>query len=244
MARWSRMLNREFVPWLEVPSGASWLDVGCGTGALSRTLFEIASPGSVTGVDPSPQFVEAARAQVPEARFVVGGAERLPFEDESFDAAAAALCFHIMPDPVSGAAEIYRVLRRGGAAGATVWPASNGMEAFIRLFEMAGRLGLPPREGHSQVGDSTSFGAVFEQTGFEDVVIRDITIPTVFRDFEEYWEPVGNRPGAGRTEAYVAALSESDRQRLRTAMRESLPVQPDGSIHLKARALALRARKT
>ena len=243
MARWSRLLNRRLVPWLEVPGGAAWLDVGCGTGALSQTLFELAAPGSVTGIDPSEQFVAAARSAVSGGTFEVAPAERLPFADASFDAAAAALCFHVMPDPAGGAAEMWRVLRPGGVAGATVWPATDGMEGFNRLWEAANRLGLPPRSNQSQVGDSKNFAEVFERAGFQEVVVEDLVIATVYRDFDDYWTPINAGPGTGRTEAYVAAMNADDRERLRSEMERTLPVEPDGTIHLKARALALRARK-
>ena len=44
IGRWSRLVAREFVAWLGVAGGAAWLDVGCGTGALSQTVLEAADP--------------------------------------------------------------------------------------------------------------------------------------------------------------------------------------------------------
>ena len=43
VGRWSRLVAREFVKWLALPPGSRWLDVGCGTGALTQTLEQVAS---------------------------------------------------------------------------------------------------------------------------------------------------------------------------------------------------------
>src|SRR6516165_3047150 len=54
VGRWSRRAAREFIAW--------WLDVGCGTGALTQTILTTAAPCEVLGVDPSEGFVAYARA--------------------------------------------------------------------------------------------------------------------------------------------------------------------------------------
>src|SRR5436305_14537774 len=65
VGRWSRLVAREFVAWLAVPAGARWLDVGCGTGALSQIILEVASPGEVIGIDPSEGYIAYAREHIP-----------------------------------------------------------------------------------------------------------------------------------------------------------------------------------
>jgi SAM-dependent methyltransferase len=64
VGRWSRLVAREFVAWLGVAGGAAWLDVGCGTGALSQTVLEAADPAAVVGIDPSLGFLAHARARL------------------------------------------------------------------------------------------------------------------------------------------------------------------------------------
>ncbi|MFL6423339.1 MAG: class I SAM-dependent methyltransferase [Nitrososphaeraceae archaeon] len=61
IGRWSRLVARQFLNWLDVSSGAQWLDVGCGTGILSQTILDIASPQMVVGVEPSEEYIEFAR---------------------------------------------------------------------------------------------------------------------------------------------------------------------------------------
>jgi ubiquinone/menaquinone biosynthesis C-methylase UbiE len=64
VGRWSRRVAREFLAWLAVPPVRRWLDVGCGTGALSQTILERASPQAAQGVDPSAGFIAYARAHL------------------------------------------------------------------------------------------------------------------------------------------------------------------------------------
>lgn len=90
------------------------LDIGCGHGALARTLWRAGF--TVTGIDPAPEAVAAARMAVPETRIVQGGAEALPFATASFDACIFLNSLHHVPVPLMQAAlrEALRVLRPGG----------------------------------------------------------------------------------------------------------------------------------
>jgi ubiquinone/menaquinone biosynthesis C-methylase UbiE len=57
IGRWGRLVARAFVPWMGIASDAQWLDVGCGTGALTATIVALAEPAAVLGVDPSEAFL-------------------------------------------------------------------------------------------------------------------------------------------------------------------------------------------
>ena len=80
VGRWSRLVARELLAWLAVPAGREWLDLGCGTGALSRTILLHASPARLTGVDPSEGLLASARPQItdPRVEFRHGEARRYP----------------------------------------------------------------------------------------------------------------------------------------------------------------------
>lgn len=90
------------------------LDIGCGGGEMARVLVQAGH--AVTGIDPAPQAIAAARERVPEARFVIGGAEALPFGPGSFDACVFLNSLHHVPVPLMETAlrEALRVLRPGG----------------------------------------------------------------------------------------------------------------------------------
>lgn len=71
VGRWSRPVAGQFLSWLAQPGGGNWTDVGCGTGALVAGILSACAPASVTGIDRSEGFVEAARSHSadPRARF-------------------------------------------------------------------------------------------------------------------------------------------------------------------------------
>ncbi|MFF5035487.1 class I SAM-dependent methyltransferase [Nocardia salmonicida] len=99
-------------------AGDRVLDVGCGTGYLTRQLAEIAEVGSVVGVDPSTRVIaRAARLNKnPNCSYVVGVAESLGAEGDSFDVVASCLMLHHLPENLRSTAlgEMLRVLRPGG----------------------------------------------------------------------------------------------------------------------------------
>ena len=61
VGRWSRKVAPPFLAWLGVPDGRKWLDVGCGTGALSAAILDHCAPASVAGVEPSEGFLKTAQ---------------------------------------------------------------------------------------------------------------------------------------------------------------------------------------
>ena len=87
MGRWSRQVAPRFHDWLNVPAGLDWLEVGCGTGALSSTSVDRCAPKSLVSIDASEGFLATARANVPDGRvtFQVGDAQALPVESAPKD---------------------------------------------------------------------------------------------------------------------------------------------------------------
>ena len=76
VGRWSRLVANEFLQWLSVPAGRDWLDVGCGTGALTQTILNEADPPSLLAWTPrlalwpmrQPVWLIPERASEPEMR--------------------------------------------------------------------------------------------------------------------------------------------------------------------------------
>src|SRR5574338_1070148 len=75
IGRWSRLVAREFVHWLAAPADARWLDVGCGTGALTATILDMGAPARVSSIDRSLAYASFARATVSGARVAVTAAD-------------------------------------------------------------------------------------------------------------------------------------------------------------------------
>ena len=107
VGRWSRRVAAEFLPWLDIPANSSWLDVGCGTGAVSETILHTSAPKRVTGIDRSENYINFATAHIQDKRaeFKLGDAQALPVESGSMDAAVSALMLNFVPRPEAAAAE-------------------------------------------------------------------------------------------------------------------------------------------
>jgi SAM-dependent methyltransferase len=243
IGRWSRLVAREFVPWLGIKRGATWLDVGCGTGELTRAVLDLADPQNVVGIDPSDGFLAYARAHTDErARFEHGDARSLPADDATFDAVVSGLVLNFVPTPEQAVDEMVRVARPGATVAAYVWDYADQMQLIRYCWDVA--VALHPGAAELDEGrrfnlcDPHALRSVFGAAGLERIEPRAIDVPTVFRDFDDYWSPF--LAGQGPAPTYVMSLSDSAREQLRERLRATLPIAADGSIHLTARAWAIQ----
>jgi SAM-dependent methyltransferase len=248
VGRWSRRVARAFVPALAVPAGRSWLDVGCGTGALTATVLAVADPAQVVGVDPSEGFLEAARTRVadPRVSFRVADARSLPLAGASFDAVVSALALNFVPDPGRAAAEFARVARSGAVVAAYVWDYAEGMGMMRAFWDTATELD-PAAADLDEVRRfplcrPEPLAALWTGAGLGEVSVWAVQVPTVFAGFDDYWRPFLG--GQGPAPGYVASVTAGHRDALRERLRARLPVEADGSIALTARAWAVRGVAT
>jgi SAM-dependent methyltransferase len=243
VGRWSRLAAIEFLDWLAIRPGLRWLDVGCGTGALTSTILARCEPVSVVGIDPSEGFVSLAREQVDDARagFAIGDAATLPAG--SADVVVSALMLNFVPD----AAAALRSMREAAPAGvvaAYVWDYAGRMELMRYFWDAAVALdpdALARAEGSRfTMCRPEPLEALWREAGLVDVTSRAIDVPTVFADFDDYWTPF--LAGQGPAPAYAVSLEPAHRDALRDRLRADLPVAADGSISLTCRAWAVRGR--
>lgn len=241
IGRWSRPVAATFVAWLDRPAGLRWVDVGCGTGALTSAVLDGADPAAVVGIDPSPAFVAWSRDHVvdPRARFEQGLAPDLA--GGSADVVVSGLVLNFLPDAVAGVRAM-AAAARGGLVAGYVWDYAEGMR-LLRLFWDAAAA-VDPRA--TDLDEARRFPDCRPEGlrrwwldgGLREVTTTAIEIPTVFADFDELWSPFLG--GQGPAPGYVASLDEDRRTALREELRRRLPVGGDGSIALTARAYAVR----
>lgn len=244
VGRWSRKVAAEFLRWLDVPPGRDWIDVGCGTGALTETILAAAAPRRVHGYDLSPHHVAAARERLsdPRGTFRQADAMALPDPPATFDAVVSGLVLNFVPDPERALGEMRRVVRPGGVVGVYVWDYAERMQLMRIFWDCAVELD----SSAEALDEGRRFGLcrrrplqdLFESTGLRNVRVRSIDIPTRFRDFEDFWQPFLG--GQGPAPGYAVSLDAERRTALRELIRSRLPFEPDGSFQLTARAWAAR----
>jgi SAM-dependent methyltransferase len=245
MGRWSRRIAPRFLDWIEVPQGADWLEVGCGTGALSAAILARCNPASLTGIDPSEGFLAQARAQVadPRVTFRVGDAQSLDVASQGCDAVVSALVLNFVPDRLKALGEMRRAARSGGTVAFYVWDYPGAGVEFMRAFWDAATA-LDPKA--QDLGEARRFPfcnrddltQLARDAGLGSVQSVAIEEPTVFSDFDDFWQPF--TLGTGPAPGYCMSLDAKARERLRHRLETTLPRAADGSIPLKVRAWAIK----
>jgi SAM-dependent methyltransferase len=247
VGRWSRLVAREFIRWLAIPEDRQWLDVGCGSGALSQTILDLAKPEKVKGIDRSENFITTARSRVNDSKveFETGDAQSLPVESETCDAAVSGLVLNFVPQPERMVTEMVRAVWKNGTVAIYVWDYAGKMQ-FMRHFWNAAAV-LDPEAFDLDEGrrfplcNPSALTELFQNAGLHHVETRPIDISTDFKNFEDYWIPFLG--GQGSAPGYAMSLSEENRARLRERIYNSLPFALDGSIPLVARAWAIKGVK-
>lgn len=238
MGRYSGPLAVRFADWSGVAGPGRALDVGCGTGALTRVLIERLGVEGVSAVDPSQPLLAALRHSFPTLDVQTAPAEQLPYPDDLFDHTLAQLVVSFMTDPALGLREMGRVTRPGGTVSACVWDLAGGgapLAAFWRAArdldpEVDDESGMPgTREGE--------LARLCDEAGLNQIEDTALTVTVRHPSFEDWWEPYTF--GVGPAGAYVRSLDEVGRMRLREHCRELLPEPP---FHIMATAWAVRAR--
>ena len=114
-------MNQQVTELLKIQPNHRILDVGCGTGVLTRLIARSLSHalgGMATGIDAAGKMIQGAmeKRACPTCDFHVAAAEALPFDDSAFDAVVSTLFFHHVPLDLKklAMAEAFRVLKPGG----------------------------------------------------------------------------------------------------------------------------------
>ena len=246
MGRWSTPVAEKFLAWLDVPIGRKWLDVGCGTGSLTRLVLDHYQPSEIVGVDSSSEFIAHNQKLIKNssARFIVGLAQSLELETDSVDAVISGLVLNFVPEPEKALAEMIRVTKPEGKIGIFLWDYADKMQMLRTFWDAAIELDSKAKEldegGRFPLCQEERLESLVTEAGLREVDAKPIEVQTVFQSFDDYWNPFLG--GIGPAGTYAMSLDPNDRQKLRDKLREILPVSNDGSISLIARAWAVKGK--
>jgi SAM-dependent methyltransferase len=247
VGRWSRLVAQQFLGWLDLPTGGTWLDVGAGTGILTQMILDHCAPAQVVGVDTSEYYLDFARQAVtdPRADFRTGNASEMNFGGSAFDAAVAGLVLNFVPSPDAAVASMRDAVRSGGMVAAYVWDYGDRMLMMRHFWDAASDIDPAAREHDSGIRfticDPENLRSLFETQGLMHVETTAIDILTVFSDFDDFWLPF--LAAQGSVSKYLRSLDDEGRGAIRQQLLHDLPIRDDSSIHLSARAWAVKGTR-
>jgi ubiquinone/menaquinone biosynthesis C-methylase UbiE len=241
MGRWSRLAGQQFLAWLDVPKGKSWLDVGCGNGAFTEEIYNYAAPSAVIGIDPSEGQLAFARTRpgTPGANYQLGDAAPLPFGDASFDIADMALVIAFVPDPAKAVAEMVRVTKPGGIVASYMWDLPAGGVPLSPMMRAMKEVGSPTAQPPNAAFSSMdALRKLWIDAGLKSVETSVIRITVSFNDFEDFWQT--NTLPLGPQAKIIQDMSAETKEKLRAQLQKTLPTSPDGRIAFESFANAVK----
>jgi len=243
MGRWSRLVAESFTDWLSPSSGLSWLDIGCGSGALSEVIISNHKPAVLTAIDQSEDFVKTAQKRLGRRALCrVGNALSLPLDNSSVNIAVSGLVLNFIPEPEKALSEMRRVTDAGGTVAVYLWDYAGKMDFLRHFWDTAVEIKPEAMNLHESErfpdSNAVALKRLFENAGFVDIETQSIEIITHFRDFDDFWKPFLG--GQGPAPSFVLSLDEGEKNKLRNSLKARLPTLRDGSISMVARAWAAK----
>jgi len=246
MGRWSRRLAVPFLDFSGLADGERILDLGCGTGILTRAILAACQPAEVVAVDYSAAYLASAKRALGDTsvRFETGNACALAMPDASFDRVLSLLMLHHIPRAEQAVREMRRVLRQGGVGAAAVWDTRGGFVANRMFWDTAALISTRAAELRSAyytrpMTRPGELARAFREAGFTDVAETTLVIRMEFKDFDDYWRPYLG--GDGPVADCLDTLTAAERARLEAALRAAyLDGEVDGPRSYAALAFAVK----
>jgi ubiquinone/menaquinone biosynthesis C-methylase UbiE len=229
-------LTRETLPLLReaanIQSGSTVLDIGSGPGHVAGALAEAGA--AVTGIDFCAKMVEVARQHYPQVTFLEADAERLPFDDASFQTVVSNFVVHHLARPDVVFREVYRVLEPGGSFAFVVFERPEAQSSIGAFFEAVAAHHDADELPHGPLfgADQSAYVAPLSASGLSDlhfethdILWRSKTPDPVLQAFLEW----GN----------IAALPQDVQQKIEATAREKLEAYRDGAGYAFPHAVLL-----
>jgi SAM-dependent methyltransferase len=233
MGRYSVRLAPLFADFADVREGHRVLDVGAGTGALTREL--VGRGATVVAVEPSPDFTRALRSRFPEIDVREARAEELPFADDSFDAALAQLVVAFMADAGAAMRELGRVAHQVAIC---MWGVEE-MQMFAAIGRTARALGSGSAEqGARRYRTARELQELLVGAGLTNVETCELDVTAGYVDFEEFWRALSRQVGPAG--AWLHGLDDRRRAMAHDELHKQLG-RPSGAFELSGRAYGARA---
>ena len=236
MGRYSVRLAPLFADFAGAAEGERVLDVGAGTGALTREL--VARGATVVAVEPSPEFTRALRSRFPQMEVHEAPAEELPFANDSFDIALAQLVVAFMDDAAAAMRELARVAQRVAIC---MWGVEE-VQMFAAIGRTARVIGSDSAEqGARRYRTPQELHDLLVGAGLANVETCELDVTASYVDFEEFWRALSLQVGPAG--AWLHGLDDQRRALAHDELHRQLG-SPSGAFDLHGRAYGARAARS
>lgn len=229
-------VNARLIEGVDPRPGERILEIAAGTGDLGFLAAErVGDEGTVVSTDFAPEMVDvaqrASRARgLDNVEHRVLDAERMDFDDDSFDRVLCRWGYMLMADPAAALSETRRVLRDGGSLGFAVWAApQENPWAAVPAMTLVGMGHLPAPEpgmpGIFALADPELTRRLVSSAGFESVELEQVSFEFRYADFDDAWDALMRL--AGPLARAIDALDEDEQVRVREKIAEGLTAYRD-----------------
>jgi len=236
----------KFLEWLNPSQDLDWIDIGCGTGALSESISKNHYPTSISCVDPSESFLEKTKDRIGNSCITIKSkADEIPLDNQCSDIVVSGLALNFFPEPDKAINEMKRVLRNKGVIAAYVWDYSGRMDMLRYFWDNARKIDSSAAtldEGaRFPICSEENLNILFNDSGLKSVITTSIDIDTRFDSFDDFWKPFLGKQGPAPS--FYSNLEDAKQKKVVELIREALPINSDGTVNLIARAFAVRGIK-
>ena len=241
MGRWSRLFVPALVDAARIARGDRVLDLAAGTGEGALAAIAAAPDIRVVAVDMSAPMLGAARIKAAGQRvtMAVMDGQTLACRSDSFDAALCMLGLMFFPDPMQGASELRRVLRRGARAAVCAW-SRHDRAPFPGILLSVLAHHVPDQRAELlssfSLGDPDHLHAVLEGGGLSRVEVAPALRRIVFDGFDDFWDPIAD--GGARVSHALLRLPAATRVTVRDEVRALIaPFEREGHLVIDVETL-------
>jgi trans-aconitate methyltransferase len=247
VGRWSRQLSADFIQWLRPKPGSTWLEIGCGTGALTSAILHGAKPAHVVAIDKSAAYLQQAQKELASANvtFVTGDVESVA-PTKRFDMISSGLVLNFLPHPAQSLRRLMHNLNPGGQLSSFVWDYAGHYQPMRYFWDAAGQIFETAAQYDAgikfQICNPERLTSLFKSLGLTEIEVTNIERIATFDGFDDYWEPIAAAQGS--VTEFMNTLSSGQKADLKETVRKRLPIAANGEIKLVLNALAIKGSLT
>jgi SAM-dependent methyltransferase len=246
VGRWSRLLSLDFVNWLKAHTAQKWMELGCGTGALTQAITEKCAPSYLLAMDKSKTYLTKAKENVTHDSVSFLRADLDSFlSEEEFDHVTSGLVLNFLPHMEKTLRSLTGNLKKGGQMSAFVWDYGGHYQPMRHFWDAAKDVNAIAKDFDTgikfEICRKDKLINLFESLGLTNVAFTNLERIATFQNFDDYWLPIASAQGS--VTEFISMLTEKEKDNLKETIRSRLPFALSGEIKLIINALAIKGVK-